>query len=135
MPLFYKIAKDHPRLVIDSGEIMIEWSDVVPGLAAFLSSVMGADGKEKYASGADHLTPNMIHRIELQNDTEQLEKTEQLALYTTIRKNPIIFSRDTDAAYFDGYIKSVLKYCRQYRVDFYDRRDVEKKLTVWDKLE
>ncbi len=132
MPLFYKIAKDHPRLVVDSGEMMIEWADVVPDIGAYVLSLLGADGKEKYASGADHLTPKMIHRIELQNDEDRLDKPEQIAIYTTIRKNPILYNRHTDGAYYDDYVKTILRYCRRYSVDFYDRRDVEKKLTVWD---
>ena len=132
MPLFYKVAKDHPRVIVDSGEIMIEWCDVVPDIGAFLISIMGPDGKEKFASGYDHLTPKNIHRIELQNYMEKMEQSEQIAFYTTIRKNPILFTRKTDGKFFDGYVKDILKYCRRYRVDFYDRRDVEKKLTPWD---
>lgn len=131
MPLFYKIAKDRPRVISADGELMLEWSDVVPDFGAFLCSIMGTDGKEKYASGADHLTPSMIHRIELQDCEEKMKKSEQLAFYTTIRKNPILFTRTTDAAYFDDYLRDVLKYCRRYRVDFYDRRDTDQKMSIW----
>ena len=45
MPMFYKVAKDRPRVVIDSGEIMIEWCDVVPDLGAFMISILSPEGK------------------------------------------------------------------------------------------
>lgn len=134
MPLFYKIAKGHPRLVIDSGEIMAEWCDVIPDIGAFIVAMLGAEGKEKYSSGADHITPQMLKSVELQSVTDEYgDAVERIALYTTIRKNPITYTRRTDGAYYDDYIKALTKYCRRYLIQFYDRRDVpqEEKISVW----
>jgi hypothetical protein len=134
MPLFYKVAKDHPRLTVDSGEVMIEWSDVVPHIGAFIVSMLGANGREEYASGADHLTPKDLLRVEIQQVEDPYGDTvEQIALYTTVRKNPITYTRRTDGAYYDDYIKALTKYCRRYLIDFYDRRPVEadQKISIW----